>query len=102
MLGNDVLDHDLALGDRPEAEEARDLDVVGADPVRAAREALDAMDTEDVRPDPLDVRAEGDEKAAEVLDVRLACGIRDDGLALRADRRPDHVLRPRHRRPRPG
>ena len=32
VLGHDVLDHDLAFGDRAEADEARNLDVVRADP----------------------------------------------------------------------
>ena len=42
MLRDDVLDHELALGDGAEADEARDLDVVGADPPLAAVEPLDA------------------------------------------------------------
>ena len=40
ILGDDVLDHDLALGHRREADEARDLDVVGADAPFAAAEAI--------------------------------------------------------------
>ena len=38
----DVLDDDVAAGHRRQADEARDLDVVGADPVLAAAELVDA------------------------------------------------------------
>ena len=39
VVGLDVLDDDLAPGRRGEADEARDLDVVGADPVLDRRRA---------------------------------------------------------------
>ena len=46
------------------------------------------VDPEDVRADPLDLGADRDEEAAEILDVRLAGGVADDRLALRRARRP--------------
>ena len=56
---------------RPRGRRARDLDVPG--PIRySPLEARRPLDVEDVRADALDVRAERDEKAAEILDVRLA------------------------------
>ena len=42
VLGDDVLDHHLPLGDGAKADEAGHLDVVGADPPLAAAEAVDA------------------------------------------------------------
>src|SRR5207244_2795284 len=75
VAGLDLLDRDLAGGDRAEADEARYLDVVAADPVLAAAELRAALDAQDVRGDPVDVRTERDEEAAEVLDVRLAGGV---------------------------
>ena len=74
-----------------------DLDVIRADAVGAAAEPLDTLDVEDVRADPLDRRAETDEEAAEILDVRLAGGVPDDRLALGEDRRHDRVLGAHHR-----
>ena len=53
----------------------------GRDPPLAAARALDALDAQDVRADALDPRAERDEEAAEILDVRLAGGVADDRLA---------------------
>src|SRR5919197_697988 len=96
--GLDLLDDDLAGGDRAEADEARDLDVVAADAVLAARELGAAFDAEDVRADALDPRAEGDEEAAEVLDVRLAGGVADHRLAAREHRGHDRVLGAGHAR----
>src|SRR6266542_3645525 len=65
-----VLDRDVAPchGDAP--DEASDLDVVGTDRPGAAAQLADALDPEDVRPDPRDPRAERDEELAEILDVR--------------------------------
>src|SRR5205085_1866830 len=65
ILAGDVVDRDLAAGDRREPDEARHLDVLGRDAMLAAAELGDALDPEDVRPNPLDVRAERDEEAAE-------------------------------------
>src|SRR5262249_51833845 len=80
------------------ADEARHLDVIRADAVVAAAQRVDAPDVEDVRPDAPYVGAEGDEEAAEILDVGLAGRGAEDGLAVREDGRRDRVLRPHHRR----
>ena len=64
----------------------------------AARAALDALDAQDVRLDPLDLRAERDEEAAEILDVRLARRVADHRLALREHRGHDDVLGRHHAR----
>ena len=77
MLDGGVLDHDLAAGDGGQADERGDLDVVGADPVGAAAERLDAVDREHVRSDPLDPGAHGVQEPAEVLHMRLAGGVGD-------------------------
>ena len=98
VVGLDVLDREVAAGHRGEGGEARDLDVLRADPVDAAAEPVDALDAEDVRADPLDPGAERDEEAAEILDMRLAGGVADDRLALREHRRHDRVLGSHHRR----
>ena len=58
----------------------------------AAAEPVDALDVEHVRADALDLRSERDEKAAEILDVRLARGVADHGLALGERCRHDRVL----------
>ena len=88
VLGLDVVDRDVAAGDRRQADEAADLDVLGADPPLAAGELVDPVDAEDVRLDPLDLGAERDEEAAEILDVRLAGRVADHRLARRERRRP--------------
>ena len=93
----DVLDRDLAARHRGERGEARDLDVLGADPVRAAAERGHADDLEDVRADAVDLRAQRDEEAAEVLDVRLAGGVADDRLALGEHGGHHRVLGRHHR-----
>jgi hypothetical protein len=82
VLGGYVLDGHVPAGDRGEADEAGDLDVLGADAPLAAVEGLDAVDAEDVRADAVDPRAERLEEAAEILDVRLARGVADHGLPL--------------------
>ena len=93
----DVLDREVAPRDGGERGEARDLDVLGADAIRAAAEPVDAFDAEDVRADALDPRAEGVEEAAEVLDVRLAGRMADDRVALGEDGGHDRVLGAHHR-----
>ena len=96
--GLDVLDRDVAAGGGREADEAADLDVLGSDAPVAAVQLGDAVDAEDVRLDPLDLGAERDEEAAEVLDVRLAGGVADHRLALGEHRRHDDVLGRHHAR----
>ena len=73
-------------------------------PIRmcAAVETLDALDAQHVRADPVDPRAERDEEAAEVLDVRLARGVADDRLPAREHGGHHRVLRAPSRTPRRG
>jgi hypothetical protein len=91
-----ILDQDVPVRDRREPDEARHLDVVGADAPFPPAQTLDASDSEHVGADAVNVGAEGDEKAAEVLDVRLAGGIGDRCLALCEDGGHEHVLGRRH------
>ena len=88
----------VAAGHRGEPDEAGGLDVLGPDPMLAPGEALDAVDPQHVRADPVDPRAERDEEAAEILDVRLAGGVHEDGLSLGEDGRHDGVLGAHHAR----
>ena len=92
----DVLDREIASRRRGQADEAPDLDVLRPDTPRAAAELRHSLDAEDVRLDPFDLRAERDQKATEVLDMRLAGRIPDHRLALGEHRRHDHVLRGHH------
>ena len=96
--GLDVLDRDVAARRGREADEAADLDVLGSDAPVAAVQLGDAVDAEDVRLDPLDLGAERDEEAAEVLDMRLAGGVADHRLALGEHGRHDDVLGRHHAR----
>ena len=98
VLRLDAVDRDVAAGDGREADEAADLDVLGADPPLAAGERLDALDAQHVRLDALDLRAERDEEAAEILDVRLAGGVADHRLARRQHGGHDRVLGRHHAR----
>ena len=75
-----VLDRDVPAADRRQADEAADLDVLGRQPPRAARELLHAADPEHVRLEPFDLGAKRDEEPAEILDVRLAGGVADHRL----------------------
>ena len=72
--------------------------MVGRDPPLAAAERVDAVDAEDVGLDPLDLRAERDEEAAEILDVRLAGRVPDHGLAGSEHGGHDRVLGRHHAR----
>ncbi len=89
----DVFDRDSTAGDRGKSDEGRHLDVVRADPPLAAVQRFDALDPQDVRLDPLDARAERDEEAAQILNVRLAGGVTDHRLSRRQHRGHDRVLR---------
>ena len=92
--GSTSVDDDLAAGRRREPDEARDLDVVRADPdSRPPPSSRATVDVEDVRSDPLDLGADRDEEAAEILDVRLARGVAEHRLALGEHGRHDRVLR---------
>ncbi len=98
VVGLDVLDRDVSARDRSERGEAGHLDVLRPDSVVASVQLVDAVDVEHVRADPFDLRAERDEEAAQVLDVRLAGSVSDTGLALGEDGGHDRVLRPHDRR----
>ena len=78
---HDVLDRHVAPCHCGEADEAAHLDVIGCDRPLAAAQPVDAVDAQHVRRDPLDLRAERHEEPAEILDVRLASGVSDHGLA---------------------
>ena len=92
ILRLDVLDHQLTARDGGEANERGDLDVVGADAMPRAAEAGAAVDAEDVRANAVDLRTHRDEKAAEVLHVRLARRVDQRGVALGEHRGHHGVL----------
>ena len=60
--------------------------------------SVDTLDAQHVRADPLDLRAERDEEAAEVLHVRLAGRVHQGGLALGERGGHDGVLGAHHAR----
>ena len=93
-----VADAQLAAGDAGERHEGADLDVVGPDRVVAAVQVLRAVDREHVRADALDPGAHAHEHPREVLDVRLAGGVADDGQPGRAGGGQQRVLGRHHRR----
>jgi hypothetical protein len=72
--------------------------VVASDPPLASAQSLDAPDGEHIRADAFYLGAERGEEPAEILDVRLARGVADHGLALRQRRRHEGVLRRHHAR----
>ncbi len=81
-----------AVGDRGEPDEAGDLDVVGADRVAAAGERMAALDGVDVGADALDLGAQRHQEPGQVLHVRLAGGVAEDGPALGRHRGHQGVL----------
>ena len=87
-----ILDAHTAPRDGCRADEAANLDVVRANAELTAVQPVHAVDGQHVRADALDLRAERVEKVAQVLHVRLAGGIADDGRALRQHRGHDGVL----------
>ena len=93
-----VLDRHIAAAQGCEGGEARHLDVVRAEPIAPTVEMLDTLDAQHVRPDALDLGAKRDQEAAQVLDVRLARCVADDGLAAGEHRGHDGILGPHHRR----
>ena len=94
IVGPHGIDGDLAVGDRGEADEAADLDVIGTDGVGRAAERTSAFDGVDVGADAVDLGAHGHQRPGEILDVGLAGGIAEHGAALGRDRRHQRVLRP--------
>src|SRR5215217_2768340 len=93
-----ALDHQLAAGDRGQADEAGHLDVVGADGVLAAAEPVDPLDGQEVGPDPGDAGPQADQEPAQVLDVGLAGGVADDRGPIGQHGGHDGILGGRDRR----
>ena len=83
VLGDDVVDAELAARHRGQAEEAAHLKVVGRDGEFAAAQPIHALNRQRVGADPADLRAQAVQQAAQVLHVRLGRGVADDGRALR-------------------
>ena len=79
-------------GDRGEPDERADFDVIGSDPVRRAAELASAVDRELVRADAVDLGAERDEEMTEILHVRLARRVAENGRPARRDRGHERVL----------
>ena len=94
----DTVDRHVAAGDRSEADEAADLDVIRADLPLSAAERVDALDPQDVRLDALDLRAERDQETTEILHMWLAGSVADDGLARRECGGHQRVLGRHHAR----
>lgn len=82
MLGDDVVDADLAPGGGNGGHVGARLDLVGDDGVTSALELFHAPDLDDVRPRAHDVRAHGVEEVGQVHDVRLLGSVFDDGQAV--------------------
>ena len=98
VLGNRVLDDQLAAGDTGERHERADLDVIGRDRVRAAVQPVLAVNGHHVRADAVDLRAHRDEHPRQVLNVRLRRSVADHGRARRQRGRHQRVLGRHHRR----
>ena len=81
VLDRGVLDHDVAARDGGEADERRHLDVVGADAVGAAAERLTPWIVSTFDPMPSMRAPIAVEQVAQILHVRLACGVFDRRLA---------------------
>ena len=94
----DPVDRHVAAGDRREADEASHLDVIGADLPIPAVQRIHTVDPEHVRLDALDLSAQRDEEATEVLDMRLTGGVADHRFAGCERSRHDRVLGRHHAR----
>ena len=94
VLGDDVLNQNVAAHGGDGSHIRPGLDLVGDDGIAAAAQRLHAAHLDDVRARAGDLRAHGVEKVGEVDDVRLLGGVFDDGRAAREDR-ADHDV---HRR----
>src|SRR5690606_23955772 len=92
MLDGGVFDCDLAARDRRKADEGADLDVVTADAILAPVQAIDALDLQDVRPDPRYAGAHRVQHVAEILYVRLGRCVSQPRRPLGEDGRHDRVL----------
>jgi hypothetical protein len=92
VVGQGILHAHLAAGDGAEGEEGDDLVVVGVDGEHAALELRDAGDGELAGAEAGDLRAHAGEHGAEILHVRFAGGVEEDGLALGEGGGHDEVL----------
>src|SRR4029079_13810875 len=79
-----ILDSQVGPGDRGQADERADLDVVRTDGVRDLLRSnrLSAVDGHGIGAYTLDLGAERDQETGEVLDVRLAGRIAQHGRSL--------------------
>jgi len=66
-----VDDGDLGPGHRRQTDQRADLDMIGADAMRATAQRRAAMDRHRVGADPLDPRAHGNQEQRQILHVRL-------------------------------
>ena len=79
-----LVDGHVAAGHSGAADEASDLDVVGQC-AGASAQLAHAFDTQRVRPDSLDTRAQRHEEMTEILHMRLTGSVDEDGLCWSAD-----------------
>ena len=91
-MGQGIFHAHLAACDGAESEEGDDLVVVGGDGEHAALELRDAGDGELAGAEAGDLRAHAGEHGAEILHVRFAGGVEEDGLALGEDGGHDEIL----------
>ena len=82
VLGDDVLQQQLAAGGRHGGHIGARLDLVGNNAVRAAGQALHAADLDGIRARALDVGAHGVQEVGQIHDVRLLGGVFDRGGTL--------------------
>ena len=93
-LGRMSLDDDVAVRRGGRDHVRSRLDVVGGHVVRGpVEQTAAALDDDQLGADPGDVRAHADEASRQVIHVRLARGVADDGDALGEHRRHHQVLR---------
>ena len=82
MLGDDVLQQQLAAGGRHGGHIGAGLDLVGDNAVRAAGQALHAADLDGIRARALDVGAHGVQEVGQIHDVRFLGRVFDGGGTL--------------------
>ena len=97
ILGPDVDDREVRAGDRAQADERGDLDVVRPDAEAAAAQPVHAVHDQPVGPDALDPRAQGHQEPRQVLYVGLAGGVPHHRLPRSRDRGHQGVLGRRDR-----
>ena len=92
MLNTGVGDAKLGASDRRETDERANLDVVGPNAVSGAMERMAALDSQHIRTYALDPAAKRDEKAGEILDVGLGCGVALVRNPFRGDGSRERIL----------